>query len=92
MSASPLKKLTLLSVGAALLGAGLGCGSNPPCDTDISAVDAARSRAQKAQARLEEAKAQKEQLQRELAEAKARREKLEKRKAELEAKIRELGG
>jgi len=73
---------------AAILGSG--CGSNPPCETDLAAVDAARKSAADAQARLDDLKRQKEQLEAQLAQEKTRNEELAKRKAELEAKIAEL--
>jgi uncharacterized protein YlxW (UPF0749 family) len=83
----------ILSVATVLFGlAGAGCGSNPPCQTDIAAVDAARGAAQTAEAKLEEAKRRQADLQNQIQAEQARQQELKQRKAELEAKIAELGG
>jgi len=92
MSAVPVKK-TALTVGAALVAAfGVGCGSNPPCEIDISTVDSARSSAKSAEAKLEDAEAQKAQLEKQIQEENARQSELENRKRKLMAQIDELGG
>jgi septal ring factor EnvC (AmiA/AmiB activator) len=91
MLAKPRKKLASLVAVVALAAVGAGCGSNPPCETDLSQVDKARSEAKAAEMKLEEAQSQKAQLERQIADEKARHGELEAKKAELEAKIEELG-
>ncbi|MFN8177427.1 MAG: hypothetical protein U0167_05845 [bacterium] len=76
------------ALGMAMLGTG--CGSNPPCETDLAAVDAARKAAADAEARLEDLKKQKQELEQQLAQEKSRSDELARKKAELEAKIAEL--
>jgi uncharacterized protein YdaU (DUF1376 family) len=92
MSAKSRWKAASFLVSAAFAIAGAGCGSNPPCQTDIATVDAARSAAKSAEAKLEEAKQHQADLQRQIQAEQARQKDLEQRKAELEAKISELGG
>ncbi|MEZ5063917.1 MAG: hypothetical protein R3B81_04240 [bacterium] len=92
MSANPLKCVAGVATGALLMLAATGCGSNPPCETDLAAVDAARSAAKAAEMQLEDAKSQKAQLEQQIAAERARSGELEKQKAELEAQIRELQG
>jgi hypothetical protein len=92
MSAIPWKKVTPLLTAASFVVLSAGCGSKPPCDTDISAVDAARSDAESADRALEDARAQKDRLEKQVAAEKARTSELEREKAELTAKIEELGG
>jgi septal ring factor EnvC (AmiA/AmiB activator) len=81
-------------VAAATLGAiaifGAGCGSNPPCETNLAAVDAARKSAADAETRLAQLKQQKQQLEQQIVQEKSRQDELAKQKAELEAKIAEL--
>jgi septal ring factor EnvC (AmiA/AmiB activator) len=91
MSAFP-RKTALIAVAASLSAFAMGCGSNPPCEIDISAVDSARSEAKAADAALEEAESQKAQLERQIQQEKARKAELEARKRELMAQIEELGG
>ena len=67
-----------------------GCGSAPPCETDLTAVDAARLEAQAAEQKLATAEREKKQLQEALAAEQARKAELEQRAAELEARISEL--
>ena len=92
MSAKPLRKVPLLLAAGVFVVAAAGCGSNPPCETDLAAVDAARSRAQAADKKLEDAKAQKTELEQQVAAEKARMESLTEKKDELQTKIKELGG
>jgi hypothetical protein len=92
MSAKPLKKAAALLAATACLLVGAGCGSNPPCDTDLAAVDAARSTAKAADAKLEEAKRQQSDLQKQLDAEKKRKADLEARKAELEKQIAAMQG
>jgi hypothetical protein len=92
MLAKPLRKLAPVVAIAVLVAVGAGCSSNPPCETDLSAVDGARSAAEAADMKLDEAKAQKDRLEQQIADEKARQEELEARKAELEAEIAELEG
>jgi len=92
MLANPLRKLAPAVALAVLVAVGAGCGSNPPCDTDIAAVDAARSAAATAEDKLEDAKSQKTQLENQISAETDRKAELEAKKAELEAKIAELGG
>jgi uncharacterized protein HemX len=92
MSAKPLKSIAMLALAAGVAVWSAGCSSNPPCETDLAAVDAARSSAKAADAKMQEAKSQKDQLERQLAAEKARKAELEKQKAELEKQIAELGG
>ena len=66
MSAFRLRESALAVVAASLAAFVLGCGSNPPCEIDISAVDAARSDAKAAEAALDEAESQKAQLQQQI--------------------------
>ena len=86
------KKTALLGAVALLTAVSVGCSSNPPCETDLSAVDAARSDAGSAESRLEEATRQKSQLERQLADETARKAELEAKIAELNAQIAELEG
>jgi hypothetical protein len=83
-----------LVAGAAALATvaafGAGCSSNPPCETDLAAVEAARKSAADAEARLAELERQKRELEEQLAAENVRRADLERRKAELEAKIAEM--
>jgi len=92
MSAKPLKSIAMLTLAACVVVWSAGCSSNPPCETDLAGVDAARSSAKAADAKMQEANSQKEQLERQLAAEKARTAELEKQKAELEQQIAELGG
>ena len=92
MSAFRLKESALAAAAASLAVFAFGCGSNPPCEIDISTVDAARSEAKAAETSLEEAESQKAQLERQIDEEKARQKKLENRKQELLAQIAELEG
>lgn len=92
MSAKPLKSIAVLALVACAAMWSAGCSSNPPCETDLAAVDAARSAAKAADAKMLEAESQKEQLERQLAAEQLRRTELERQKAELEALIAELGG
>lgn len=86
-----LSKWMALLVAAGCVSAA-GCGSNPPCVTDISDVEAARTEAQSAEARLDALRQEKGRLEKEIAAEEGRRTELERRKAELEAKIAELEG
>jgi septal ring factor EnvC (AmiA/AmiB activator) len=92
MSAFRLRESALAAVAASLAAFATGCGSNPPCEIDISAVDAARSEAKAAETALEEAESQKAQLQRQIDKENARKQELENRKRELLAAIEELEG
>lgn len=92
MSANPLRKALLLLAAGAFVATAAGCGSNPPCETDLAAVDAARSRAQAAERKLEDAKGQMKELEKQIAAEKARKESLAEKKDELKEKIKELGG
>lgn len=92
MSAKPLRRAMLLLAAGVFLAAAAGCGSNPPCETDLAAVDAARSQAQAAQKKLKDAKAQKTELEKKIAAEEARKESLAQKKDELQKKIKELGG
>ena len=74
----------------ALVALSAGCGSAPPCETDLTVVDAARVEAQAAEQKLAAAEREKQQLQEALAAEQARKAELERRQAELEAKISEL--
>ena len=70
-----------------------GCGStNPPCVTDLNDVDAARTTAQSAEAKLAALKQQRADLEKRIAGEEGRRAELEQRKKELEEKIAELEG
>jgi outer membrane murein-binding lipoprotein Lpp len=70
-----------------------GCGStNPPCDTDLAEVDAARSAAQSTESQLAALQKERDALEAQIAKEEQRRAELEQRKKELEAKIAELGG
>jgi septal ring factor EnvC (AmiA/AmiB activator) len=89
---SAKNNVLLLATVALLAAAGAGCGSNPPCETDISAVDAARTEAQSAESRLEEARRQKAQLEQQLATEQSRKAELERKLAELKAEIAKLEG
>ena len=75
---------------AAVVVLGAGCSSNPPCETNIAAVDTARQAAAAAEAKLADAERQKQVLQEQLEAETARKAELAARKAELEAKIAEL--
>jgi septal ring factor EnvC (AmiA/AmiB activator) len=92
MSAIPRIKAAAWIAAFLTSAATLGCGSTPPCEIDISAVDAARSKAQAAERELQNAQSQKERLEKQLAEETARKKELEARKAELEAQLDDLGG
>lgn len=92
MSAKPLKSVAVLTMATCVALWSAGCSSNPPCETDLAGVDAARSTAKAADAKMQEAKSQQEQLERQLAAEKARTAELERQKAELEQQIAELGG
>ena len=86
------KAASLFLAGAAFVVASAGCGSNPPCQTDIATVDSARTAAKAAEQKLEQAKQRKADLEQQIEAEKARQQDLEKRKAELETKISDLGG
>lgn len=76
---------------AALTMFGAGCGGpNPPCETDIAAVDAARKAASDAEARLAELESRQQALEEQIAAEETRRDELEQRKVELEAKGAEI--
>jgi hypothetical protein len=92
MSAKPLRRALLLLAAGVFVAAAAGCGSNPPCETDLAAVDAARSQAQAAEKKLQDAKDQKKELEQKIAAEKARKESLAKQKDDLQKKIKELGG
>jgi hypothetical protein len=92
MSVRPLRKALLLLGAGVFVAAAAGCGSNPPCETDLAAVDAARSRAQAADQKLEDAKAQLKELEQQVAAEEARKASLAEKKQELKEKIEELGG
>jgi septal ring factor EnvC (AmiA/AmiB activator) len=92
MSAIPRNKIAPLFVAVLLAASSLGCGSTPPCDIDISAVDAARSKAQAVEQELVDAQNEKARLEQQLAEEEARRRELEARKAQLEAQLKDLEG
>jgi len=54
------KGLAALAI-AALATVGTGCSSNPPCETDIAAVEAARQAAEAAEAKYQAAQREKQQ-------------------------------
>ena len=82
--------MLVLAVVAALAAVVAGCGgTNPPCATDIAAVDTARKSAADAEARLAELEHQSQQLEAAIAAEETRGAELEKQKAELEAKLAE---
>ena len=84
------RSLLMTAVVVALVAVVTGCGgSNPPCETDIAAVDAARKTAADAEARLAELQRQTQQLEESIAAEQARQDALASQKAELEAKIAE---
>ncbi|MGH2570125.1 MAG: hypothetical protein ACRDGR_02790 [bacterium] len=92
MPAVPSKKIAAAALVGALVAIVTGCGSNPPCEIDISAVDAARSQAKAAESAIEEAESQKAQLERQIQEEQVRKQELEARKQELQAQLEALGG
>ena len=92
MSAKPLRVAFLMLAAGVLAVTAIGCGSNPPCETDLSAVDAARSQAGSAEQALEDAQSQKAQLEQQVADEAARKEELEQRKQDLMDQIKELEG
>jgi len=90
MLARPSKRIALiLGAGGALFLAGCG-GAPPPCTTDLTQVDAARSAAQSADAELQKARDQKARLEAQIADEQRRSTQLESRKADLEKRIAEL--
>ncbi|GJM43666.1 MAG: hypothetical protein DHS20C21_05080 [Gemmatimonadota bacterium] len=90
MSAKPLRRIGLLLAASTFALTSAGCGSNPPCETDLAAVDAARGAAKTAESKLTAAKTQQADLQTQIDAEKAKQAELAARKAELEAKIAEL--
>jgi septal ring factor EnvC (AmiA/AmiB activator) len=90
MSARPLKKALHLAAAAAFILASAGCSSNPPCETDLALVDAARSAATASETKLADAKRQQAELEKQVEAETARKAELERKKAELQAKIAEL--
>ena len=92
MSVNSPKKAAWLVALVAFALAAAGCGSNPPCQTDIATVDAARSAATASEADLEEAQRRQAELARQADEELARQQELVRRKVELQAQIDELGG
>jgi septal ring factor EnvC (AmiA/AmiB activator) len=87
MMTTKLRRAFVTSAVATILA---GCSSNPPCQTDLAAVEAARQAAVAAEAKLAEAERTKQQLEEEIAAEQARKAELEQRKAELEAQIAEM--
>ena len=79
-----------VTVAAALAAVMIGCSSNPPCETNLAAVEEARQAAVAAEAKIAEAERTKRDLEEQLAAEEARRVELERRKAELEAQVQEL--
>ena len=55
MSAKPLSRVGMLFIIPIFALASAGCSSNPPCETDLAAVDEARSAAKAAEDKLEAA-------------------------------------
>ena len=92
MSAKPLRVAFLMLAAGALAVTAVGCGSNPPCETDLSAVDAARSQAGAAEQQLENVQSQKTQLEQQVADEAAKKDQLEERKQDLLDQIKELEG
>ena len=92
MSAKPLKVMLLMLTAGVLAVTAVGCGSNPPCETDLSAVDAARSLAGDAETQLDDAQDQKTTLEKQVADEAAKKADLEKRKQDLMTQIEELEG
>ncbi|MDP6461102.1 MAG: hypothetical protein QF819_00580 [Gemmatimonadota bacterium] len=68
----------------------IGCGSNPPCETDISAVDAAASQAANAQSRLDELNAQRTDLEGRVVAEKKKARSLAEQKAMIETELKKL--
>ncbi len=87
MMSAKLRRAFVTAAAAATIA---GCSSNPPCDTDLAAVETARQTAAAAETKLAESERTKQQLEQDIAAEEARKAQLEARKAELEAKIREL--
>ena len=85
-----MQRISRILVEAAAMTIVAGCSSNPPCETDLAAVEASRQAAVAAEAKLAEAQRTKQQLEEEIAAEEARKAQLESRKAELEAKIAEM--
>jgi hypothetical protein len=90
LMAGKLGRTLAVTAAAVLAAATSGCGSIPPCETDIAAVEAARGVAAAAEAKVAEAEKTKLELEEELAAEEARRAELEGRKADLEARLQEL--
>ena len=84
------KSLVVAAALLALAAVAAGCGgANPPCQTDIAAVDTARKSAMDADAQRADLERQRAQAQQEIAAEEARQSELAQHKAELEAKLAE---
>lgn len=92
MHPKPSQTWLVSMLAAGSLAAG-GCGStNPPCDVNIATVEAARTAAESADARLAALQSQRDRLDAQIAANDSERAALEAKKAELEAAIAELEG
>ena len=94
MSGKPVQQptwlISLLAAGSLAAG---GCGStNPPCEVNVATVEAARTAADSADARLAALQSQRDRLEAQVAANETERAALEAKIAELEAAIAELEG
>ncbi|HMB71615.1 MAG TPA: hypothetical protein VKU85_20055 [bacterium] len=90
MSAKPQSRIGLLLAVPVFALASAGCSSNPPCETDLAAVDQARAAAKAAEDKLQSAQQQQTDLQQKIQQEEARQASLEERKAELMKQIADL--
>jgi hypothetical protein len=88
MKATKLMRALVTTGAVAVVFAG--CSSNPPCLTDLAAVESARLAAVAAETKLADAERTKRQLEADIAAEEARKAELEQRKAELQAKLGEM--